>query len=303
MPVVERGHAASRFALMLDGAHSGFIKSVDGGGVTAEVIHEANSPSYFVKKHIGPPQYEDFILDVDFSMSKLLFDWVAAAWAGNSKRQNGAIISSDSDFKAIHTQEFFNALLTEFTIPACDGASKKPGYFTIKFVPEYTRNQKGDGSKIPSAAKKSPKQWTPANFQLTIDGLDCKRVMKVDSLTVKQGAVSDEIGDMRDHQKEPGKIEFPNLKITLPESAAQSWTDWFEDFVIKGNNDESKEKNGSLVFFAANAKDTLATINFFNLGIFRLSRNKAEANTDQVQSVTAELYCEQMEFVLNDVKA
>ena len=67
-------------------------------------------------------------------------------------------------------------------------------------------------------------------------------------------------------------MEFPNLAVTLAESHAQTWQDWFDDFVVKGNNGQDNEKNGSLTFLAPDLKTTLATINFFNLGIFRLSR-------------------------------
>ena len=155
---------------------------------------------------------------------------------------------------------------------------------------------KKGGGKVASAGKGGQKQWSPANFKLQIDGLDCSKVSKVDSFTVKQTAQTDDIGDARDYLKQPGKLEFPNLTITLPEAGAQTWQAWFDDFVIKGNNTDAQEKNGSLVFFAPNNKDLLATINFFNLGIYALGSDKAEANADQIKWVKAELYCERMEF-------
>jgi hypothetical protein len=40
----------------------------------------------------------------------------------------------------------------------------------------------------------------------------------------------------------------------------------------------------------------LARIKFFNMGIFSIQNDKAEANADQIKRVTAELYVERMEF-------
>ena len=67
-------------------------------------------------------------------------------------------------------------------------------------------------------AVKSPaqKQFLPSNFRLEIDGLDCTKVSKIDSFTVKQPIQTDDIGDKRDYKKEPGKLEFPNLGSPSP---------------------------------------------------------------------------------------
>jgi hypothetical protein len=80
------------------------------------------------------------------------------------------------------------------------------------------------------------------------------------------------------------------------ESSAKSWFDWFESFVVKGNNEDKKEKNGSISFLAANLADELLRLDLFNLGIFRIGPDKAEANSDRVTTVTAQLYCERMEL-------
>jgi hypothetical protein len=59
----------------------------------------------------------------------------------------------------------------------------------------------------------------------------------VDSFTVKQSVAVDDIGVSRDYLREPTKLEFPNLKITMMESSATTCFDWFVDFVVKGNNE------------------------------------------------------------------
>lgn len=112
---------------------------------------------------------------------------------------------------------------------------------------------------------------------------------------MKQAAVTSEIGDARDYAKEPGKLEFPNLRITFSEIALPTWKVWFDDFVVSGNNDESKEKGGSLTFFSPNRRDQLFQIVFHNLGICSLEQDSSNPK-DQVLRWVAELYCEQMEI-------
>jgi phage tail-like protein len=289
-----RSFATRNSALQLDGVSSGFVKAVAGGDISAEVISEPMGSYAFVKKHIGPPKYEDFELQVGFGMSTTFYDWISAAWNQNYQRKSGAIISTDFDLTPISERQFENALITETTIPALDASSKDAAYLTVKFSPEYTRNAKPTGTVGKLTADKQ-KAFVPSNFRIEIDGLDCSKVNKVDALTVRQTVSTDVIGDARGYLKEPAKLEFPDLKITLAESTAKTWDTWFDDFVVKGNNGEANEKSGALVLLTPDRKTELARVTLHNLGIFALRRRQV-ANDETMQRVTAELYCEQMEL-------
>jgi phage tail-like protein len=297
-----RSYVAGNYHLVLDGVKCGFLKSVDGGAISAEVINEPAGPSYFVKKHIGQPKYQDFTLQVGFSMSKPIYDWIAESWRMNYQRKNGSVIVMDYTLTPKSERQFMQALITETTIPAMDGSSKEPAYMTVKFSPEIIRNVAASGNKAEYGeyGKNEQKVFLPSSFKLEIDGLDCSKVTKIDSFTVKQSVVSDDIGDARDSAKEPGKLEFPNLKITISEVIAESWIAWHKDFVIEGNNDESREKNGMLTLLSPNGQKALARIKFYNLGIFTLQPEKAEANADQIKKVEVELYVERMELLYGE---
>jgi len=291
-----RSYVSGNFMLDLDGAKSGFLKSVDGGGIKADVIQEPPGESYYSKKHIGNPKYEEFEIAIGAAMSKAVYDWISTSWQGNHTRKSGSIIAADFQLNAVAQRDFFNALLTETTIPSADAGSKDPAYMTLKFAPELTRKGKPSGGKLSGPGKGEQKLWLPSNFRLTIDKVDCSKVSKIDSFTIKQSVASDDVGEQRDYLKEPGKLEFPNLTITVAETGLDDWERWHEDFVINGNNGQESEKNGSLVFLSSNRADELFEIRFFNLGIFSLSQDKAEANADTIKRWKAELYCERMEF-------
>jgi hypothetical protein len=297
MPITDlRSYVAGTFQLKLDGVEAGFVKSVDGGAITAEVIKEPIGPTAYVKKHIGPPRYEEFTTEIGLWMARAVYDWIAASLKMNYQRKNGSIVSYDVNLEARSEREFFNALITEVTFPKMDGGSKDQCYLTVKFSPEFTRMKKASGKATLPPVRAAQEMWLASNFRLEIAGLDCTRVSAVESFTIRQTAVSDGIGDGRDYLKEPSRIEFPNLTVTLAETAAQTWIDWFEDFVVKGNSGEENEKTGSLIFLSPNRQTEIGRINFFNMGIFKLAATKGDATEEQIRRVTAHLYCERMEF-------
>jgi phage tail-like protein len=287
-----RSFASGNFSLELDGANVGVLRSISGGDAVADVIVENAGTSFYPHKHIGNPRYEDFAIQCGFGMDKTFFDWIAAAWKGTNERKDGAIVAADFNGNVKSKREFSDALLSETTIPALDGASKDAAFFTVKFSPETVHTVPGSGKQTVSAPKQ--KQWLASNFRLEIDGLDTTRVAKIEAFTIKQGVTTNPIGETRDFTKVPGKLEFPNLKITLSQVGSESWFQWFDDFVIQGNNAQDDERSGTLRFLAANLKDELGEVRFFNLGIFKLGAATMEAGA--VSRVVAELYCERMEF-------
>ena len=186
MPVVTRSYVAGNFLLKLDGADTGFVKSIDGGAIHADVIDEPGGASFFVKKHIGPPKYEEFAVQTGWWMGKTLYEWIAASWKMNYQRKNGSIVAYDVTLEARSEREFLNALITEVRFPALDGASKEQVCMTVKFGPELIRHKKASGTAAMPLVKAAQEMWLAANFRLEIDGLDCTKVTAVDSFTVRQ---------------------------------------------------------------------------------------------------------------------
>jgi hypothetical protein len=295
MPEV-RSYVAGSTLLSLDGQGVGFVKSAEGGAITADVIQEPLAASPFLKKHLGQTRYEDIVLGLSFAMAPRLAGWIADTWGMKQPRKDGSLTYCDYSLTARSRLDFFGGLITETTIPACDGTSKEAGYVRLKVTPESLRLSKVSGRVGDELGRAEKKAWIPSSFKLTIDDLDCSKVSRIEPFTVKQTILFEEIGESREMVKAPAQVEFPNLRIALSEAGAQTWLDWHDDFVVKGNNDESQERDGRLVFLAPNMKDELAAVKLYNLGIFRIASDKAEATKDQIKRVTADLYCERMEL-------
>jgi hypothetical protein len=303
-PDATRSYVPGNFIMNLGGVNCGYVKSMEGGVISAEVINEPAGPSYYVKKHIGQPKYEEITVQVGFSMTKTLYEWIAQSWQMNYQRKDGSMIVLDRNLQPQSERQFTQALITETTIPAMDISGKEPAYMTVKFAPETIRVNKPGAKPAGEFGKNEQKIFLPCNFKFEIAGLDCSKVMRIESFTVKQTTVTDDIGEARDYMKEPGKLEFPNLKITIPESAAQPFLDWHNKFVIEGNNDEANEKGGKLTLLSPNRSMELAVIEFFNLGVFCIRPDKSEASADAPKRLTVEMYVERMTFsYLNKVIA
>jgi hypothetical protein len=72
---------------------------------------------------------------------------------------------------------------------------------------------------------------------------------------------------------------------------ATSFYNWFDDFLMKGNNGLGATKQGTLEYLSPSL-DVLVTLTLRNLGIFKLSG--APSSADRLRKVRAELYCEQL---------
>ena len=87
--------AAGRFALELGGTMCGFLKLVEGGAITADVIVEPGTP--FRKKHIGPPRFEELVLQLGLGLDKAVYQWITDSM--------GRLVVSTSSVNPAHPRD------------------------------------------------------------------------------------------------------------------------------------------------------------------------------------------------------
>jgi len=289
-----RSFVGGRFALELEDQNVGFLPSAEGGTATADVVAEKGSPGFYQKKHLAGIKYEDVVVNAGTGLSPAFYQWIQSAIDLDGQRKDGALVVADFDYKVRQRREFFRALITEVSFPALDAASKDAARLTVKIKPEITRLKSGEGKLLPAVNKQ--KKWLVSNFRLNLGDLPVNKVNKIDAFTFKQKTTEFRVGEGRDYEILPGDPEVSNLAFTLPESQAKPLYDWFEDFVIKGNNADDKEKTGSLEYLAPDLKTVLFRIDFTGVGIFALSPEKVEAGSENIRRVKAEVYVEQIHF-------
>jgi hypothetical protein len=274
------------FALRLGDKSVTFLEKVVGGVISARVEHEHGGRQYYVKKQIGKPVVEDFLVHVGGTMSQALFEWVAASWTARAPKMDGAILACDNHLNILTEHTFSNAHISTTTFPALDTSSKEPAYLSLHFSPENIQAKKGTG-KLTLDSLGKQELWRTSHFRLEIDGLETAHVRRIDPFAIETAP-----------GPERGKIDFPDLKIYIA-PPAQDWIDWHKDFVIDGHHGEQNEKNGQLLFVAPDLETELAQVDLHNLGIFRLSTENGAG--DQSGLIVVDLYCEWMAFHLGRV--
>jgi len=60
------------------------------------------------------------------------------------------------------------------------------------------------------------------------------------------------------------------------------------------------EKTATLEYLTPDLKETLLTLTFYNLGIFKLTPDKVESGSENIRRVKVEMYCEK---IMLDYKA
>jgi phage tail-like protein len=298
-PATSRSFVGRYFQLVLDGFEpAGYVRSVEGGGFKGELLAQQVGGQAYRVKGIHNPTIEPVTISVGMSMSKDFWDWVSKSWSGEVQRMNGSIITYDHNFKVVYEYEFKEALILETTIPALDASSKEVAFMTVKFQPEHAEHKWDPGGEhMPAKHPASQKLWLPCNFRLEVDGLDVKKVFKIDSFTVKQNVKPMTCGPHWRYQIEPTSLEYPNLSVTFSMAAAEPWFAWHKDFVAHGKNGPDNEKTGAITLLSTNLEQELLTVDLKALGIVNIALEKSDAaGQDTIRRVKAELYCEEMNF-------
>ena len=288
------------YLLALDGVKSGFVTRMSGGGLVAQVIPESGGTDKFVRKHLSPPVCEDLVLEFGVNLAKPVYQWIADSWAHKADAREVSIIHYTLGGDPVTETHYKDVFIREVRIPALEVGNKEPALLRVTLSAGSAELKPAGGKADQKAASSSGKLFMGYSFRFKLDGIEpaCARVSTVAPFAVQQVINLPErhYGDSQQstHAGKTTSIDFPSLKVTLPESQAQDFRDWFKAMVIEGQ--ESKEKNGTLTFLNANLQQELASIKLTGVGIFRLSPDDSAGG--KAPRVVAEMYCEQMEFVL-----
>ncbi|HEX7844012.1 MAG TPA: phage tail protein [Kofleriaceae bacterium] len=292
-----RSYAAAHFALELTGMENlGVLRSIEGGGLKAEVMTYQNGGIYDRWRQLGKPKFEDIKLQIGMAMSEPFYDWIEEFFTGNAVRKNGAIVAGDFYYKERARREFTDAMITEIVFPKLDGQDKSTAYMNVTLAVENIEFKKGDEGKSlnQNAGTETQKAWKACNFNFSIDSFDCcKRATKIDSFAVKQTVVEYHSGGRRTAAKTPSAIDFPQISFYLPEADAQPLADHFMKRGVKG--EVPGRLHGQIETFD-NAQTTKFTLEFFNADIVNMQPDKSDSSTEEIKMVKVDLYVERMAF-------
>jgi hypothetical protein len=284
----------SRQVLELEGQIVGVPQSAEGGGASAVVKRFLDS-GLVVRKDVVDIHYEALRLEVGPGMSKSFNDWVSDFFDRDFQSKNGAVVTANYNYKEMARREFQDAVITEVAFPTLDASSKDAAFLTVGIQPESSHFELGKGGNVqPPGSGKIQKKWVSSNFKFELDGLDSatKKVSKVDAFTLQMKLPHGRRGIF----DSAGHLEVPNIALTVPIGDVEPFLDWFEDFVVKGDNGPASEKNGAIVCLSPNLKDEILRVELSQVGIVSINDSKQAAGTDSVKRFRVELYVEKMKL-------
>ena len=301
-----RSYAAAHFALELDNKDQvGLFRSVEGGGVRADVMTFQNGANYDRVRQLGKPKFEDIKLQVGMAMSQPFYKWIENFFAGVVDRRTGAIVAADFYYHERAKRNFTQAMIKELTFPKLDATDKNPVYMTVALSVEDIQFVKGSGKTLePPAGWAKQKLWSACNFILALDGFSTRRCTKIDSFTVKQTVIEHNVGGHRRSIKTPSAIDFPNLSFYLPEADAGDFEEAAMNRITKGsaNNDKTVPARfgGSLITFD-HTNRTLCTLTFKDCDIVSVTPDRSDSTSEEIKQVKVEIYTSSMSFEYNAV--
>jgi hypothetical protein len=293
----KRSYSGALYLLTLDGNTMDYLKSVEGGGVKGNVVQEALSgPNHSPKKHTSTVEYEPFAVQLGLGAPAALYEWIDASMHGAAKPRSVTLAECAVDFGLISESTTNGALITEVGFPAIGAQRKEPVFLSLKFISEETRRKAGSGKCAAPTLASKQKAWIASYFRFELDGIDAKSVSAIAPFTVKPDYSQDTIGVTRETTLQLAKVIVPNLTLTVGRGGAQDFEAWADDFLVKGNNSDEKEKSGAIVFTDQTMQKELARVTLGHVGVAGLS--PSADGTD----VNVTLYVESMRFTVGGAK-
>src|ERR1041385_4317039 len=125
-------YSAAHFALELDDMPDlGVFRSIEGGGIKADVMTYQNGGTYDRWRQLGKPKFEDIKLAVGMAMSEDFYQWIASFFEGKAVRKNGSIIAADFYYKERARRKFTDAMICELVFPKLDATDKGTTHMNV----------------------------------------------------------------------------------------------------------------------------------------------------------------------------
>ena len=292
-----RPYSGAHFALTLGTDDMGLLRSIDGGGIKADVMtstYGGGSVDALQRtSQLGKFKFDDIKVQVGMALSQPFYNWISEFFVGKGTRRDGAIIAADFSYHERARREFKDALIKEITFPALNASDKNPAYMSVAIAAEQIAFVAGDGNALPPPSKQSEQLlWTSCNFHFTLDGFDdaCRRVSKVESFTIKQTIIEQHVGGQLYPTKMPSRIEFPNISFSVPEADAAPLFKQFTSTTMAG---VTTPIGGSLEILDAGGH-TLCTITLAGVQIIAATPDNSNSTSEDIKQVKFEITTESM---------
>lgn len=264
------------------------------GGSSSGGVMEMRLADGSIKKQLGSVGVEPLVFEV--GLGSPVEAWLQSMLTGAAAFKTGSLFGGV--VPAQQQLNFQNALLTTVTIPALDASSNAPGFLRVTVQPEYTAQ-----AALSAAVPTTLPSWLSSDFRFSMGNLETSRAVRIESFTIAAALSTSQVGLQRiATTTSAGQPAVSNLLISFAVDAANpatNWLAWYDDFVLKGNNDDSHEQS-FLLELGVGPGGTVGShrlaLKGYGVGLVGLRVLPPTAGST-VQRLQAELYVERMDVV------
>jgi hypothetical protein len=257
------------YMIEINGVGTAMVSAVAGGYVTGDVVTAAAGPGAPPQKNIGSVHVVPVTIEV---APGDLTAWIQESLKGTAQPVSGRILEMD-----------------------VDASSKEPARVKLTFQPRQITSKKGDGSKATVAGgPKDTKRATGSAFRVTIPGVDCSGVSRVEPVTFKYKPAENAAAEARAPKSQAGTATAGDLVLSVAESKAADFAQWATEFLIEGNNGDDREKTVTVELLSPDMKSTILAIEGHGVGIYALKPPGSGA--DATRRAEAQMYVERWQL-------
>lgn len=276
------------------------VRDVTGGNAVGQVVTSQKSADGSQQKHLGSITYEPVTFSIPAAEAgKLLQDLLSA----KVSQFSGSVTAADFNWQAVRTTTFNGAVPTRIALPTLDASSKDAAFIQVELTAGETHVSEGDKSDMRGAVSAKQKSSLVSAFRAELDGLPSNRISKIEGIAVQRKIAGANMGARRDYQVQPAELDISDLTVTFSQVDAKQWQQWFDDFVVKGDNGPDREKTLTVELLAPDMKQSLLILRAKGVGIYALRPAATSPGTEGIARMEAKLYVEGWEVVSSGVAA
>lgn len=260
-----------------------------GGQVRADVVTTRDADGT-PRKRLSAPRYADLLLSTCGEVSSSVRAWMKRSLEGDTSLVDGRVVDIDDNNRECSSTPLSQARLDAVRFPILNQASRDP--ISLELL---VRNQGPTPRtvKVESSGAVHPAaEATPAPMlgktKISLDGLNCAGILSASELILTRG-----VGE----GGAATRFDVGNFTVHIMESADRSLQDWYNDFVVLGNNGSSRLKSGSITLY--NARDQ-AVLVFSLSGVGVVDQTWSlgfDGRSNRTRFLDFELFCEQVRIV------
>ncbi len=270
---------AGSWLVYVDGQFAGRLAdgSLDGCGVEGAVVEQRLGTDSVVRKSVGSIRFTDCLLSVGADMSPAFWQWINGTFTNQFQRKSVVlrripVAWGDGTINAPTIEiEIPLALIDGIAIPTLRRSDTAGVSIDVSLAPEFTRRRAATCC-VTSEAMTPVTPFDASTHGFSFVGSGAVNPTTIGNVRFVLDIPENPTGETRDFEQEPTRLRVPSDIDVRVASGSAGWSlldTWFDDFVIKGNNGDDKERQATLELPVLGQSTRKLTLQLGGVGISR----------------------------------